>query len=164
MNRAPALLLLLAGLALAGGGKPAKVKLAPDEKALLDLLNKERKKEKLPELTLNATLCKAARRHSENMAKQEKMSHQLDGKSVGDRVTETGYDWLSIGENLAKSEAEGPGDPPASPPEEIHKMWMDSKGHRENILNPKYREVGIAKARSSKGTYYYTQVFASRRR
>ncbi len=164
MTRAAALLLVLAGLALAGGDRPAKAKLAPDEKALVDLLNKERKKEKLPELTVNAALCQAARRHSENMAKQEKMSHQLDGKGVGDRVTEAGYAWRAVGENLAKSEAEGPGDPPASPPEEIHKMWMDSKGHRENILNPKYREVGIGKARSSKGTYYYTQVFAVRQR
>ena len=44
-------------------------------------------------LKVNATLVKTARAHSENMAKQEKMAHQLDGKSVGDRTEAAGYDY-----------------------------------------------------------------------
>ena len=163
MNRAPALLLLLTGLALAGDAKPEKVKLSPDEKALLDLLNKERKKEKLAELVPEPTLQKVARQHSENMARQEKMSHELDGKKPGDRVNEAGYNYRAMGENVAMSSPEGKGDPPASPPAVIHKNWMESKGHRENILNPKFREVGISMVRAKGGTYYYTQVFGVRR-
>jgi uncharacterized protein YkwD len=152
-------------LGLAAGGEKAKepaVKLSADEKALFELLNEARKKEKLPPLALNATLCKAARAHSENMAKQEKMEHVLDGKKPGQRVNAAGYDYRAVGENLAK--AEGDADAPAAPPADIHKGWMDSKTHKANILNPKFTEVGLAMARSKKGTYYYTQVFASPRK
>jgi uncharacterized protein YkwD len=79
-------------------------------------------------------------------------------------VTDAGYDWRSVGENVAKSESEDGGEAPASPPADIHKMWMESKGHRANILGEKFREVGIAVAKSKKGTYYYTQVFAAPRK
>jgi uncharacterized protein YkwD len=163
MKRALAILLLVTGPIVAGGDRPEKAKLSADEKALLDLANKERKKEKLPGLALNPLLCKIARRHCENMAKQEKLSHELDGKKVGDRATEAGYDYRAIGENIAWSLPKEDAEAPPSPPAQIHKMWMDSKGHRENILNPKYREVGLAMVRSKKGVYYYTQVFGVRR-
>lgn len=161
-SRTGLMFLLLVSLLRAEETKPV-VKLSADEKALLELLNKERKKEKLPELTVNPLLTKAARQHSENMAKQEKMSHELDGKGVGARVTDAGYDYRSVGENLAKSEPEGEDSPP-SQPADIHKMWMDSKGHRANILSPKYREIGLSVVKSKKGTYYYTQVFAVSRK
>src|SRR5262249_8045819 len=141
-----------------------KVKLSADEQALVELLNKERKKEKLAELVVDPLLCKVARQHSENMAKHEDMKHKLDGKGVGDRVSEAGYDYRAAGEILANSKAEDDRDSPPSPPAEIHKMWMESPEHRKNILNPKYREVGLSMARSKKGTYYYTQVFAVRRK
>lgn len=159
----PVLILLLVGLATAGDDKSAKVKLSADEKTLLDLLNKERKKEKLTELIVNPLLTKAAKLHSENMAKQEKMSHELDGKGVGDRIADIGYDYRSVGENLALSEVESGDNPPPSDPADVHARWMDSKAHRDNILNGKYREVGLSVVRSNKGTYFYTQVFAVRR-
>ncbi|MFO0845150.1 MAG: CAP domain-containing protein [Gemmataceae bacterium] len=155
-------LLLAPCLALADDEKP-EAKLSADEKALLELLNKEREKEKLPKLTVNERLMKAARAHTENMAKQEKMSHELDGKNVGERVTDAGYDWGAVAENVAKAGAES-GDPPAPPAAEIHKGWMESKGHRANILGEKYKEVGLGMVKSKKGTYFYTQVFAAPRR
>jgi uncharacterized protein YkwD len=158
-------LVLCSGGAL--GDEKAKgpaVTLSADEKALIDLLNESRKKEKLPPLRVNATLCKAARGHAENMAKQEKMEHILDGKKPGQRVNAAGYDYRFVAENLAKAEAEEDPNTPASPPADIHKGWMDSKTHRDNILNPKHTEVGIGIARSKKGTYYYSQVFATPRR
>ena len=133
-----------------------------DEKALLDLLNEARKKEKLLPLKVNATLTKAARAHSENMANKEKMAHQLDGKSVGDRTTAAGYDYRVVRENLAA--AEGDADTPPPTPKEIHDKWMDSKGHRANLLDPRVTEAGIAIVVSKKGTYYYTQVFATLRK
>jgi uncharacterized protein YkwD len=155
-------LMLTTCLVLADEEKP-EAKLSADEKTLLELLNKEREKEKLPKLTVNAQLMKAARAHSENMAKQEKMAHELDGKNVGERVTDAGYEWRAVAENVAKAGAET-GDPPAPPAADIHKGWMESKGHKDNILGEKYREVGISMVKSKKGTYYYTQVFAAARK
>jgi uncharacterized protein YkwD len=136
----------------------AKVKLSKDEQALFDLMNRARAKEKLPALKLNAVLCKVAQKHSENMAKHEKMAHRLDDKGVGDRVTAAGYDWKRVRENLAR--ATGENDDPAPKPAEIHKGWMESKGHRANILHDGVTEVGISMVRGKKGTFYYTQVFA----
>jgi uncharacterized protein YkwD len=158
-----ALLFLFSVVALADDKPAAKIKLSDDEKTILDLLNQERKKEKVDELVLHPTLCKVAKQHSENMAKQEKLSHKLDDKGVAQRVTDAGYDYRSIGENLAMSEVESGDDAPPSTPKEIHQKWMESKGHRENILASKYREVGISIVRSKKGTYYYTQVFGVQR-
>jgi len=132
-------------------------KLSDDEKALVELTNKSRAEEKLPPLKINPLLCKVARQHTLNMARQEKMAHVLDGKGVAQRVTDAGYDYRKVGENLAK--ASGDAKAPPSPPAEIHKKWMESKGHRANILEAKYTEVGISVAISEKGTYFYTMVF-----
>jgi uncharacterized protein YkwD len=162
----PTLIVLLATGLLAGEKEaPARPKPAPfaaDEKALLDLLNEARKKEKLPPLKANATLHKVALLHSQNMAKQEKMAHHLDEKGVGDRTAAGGYDYRVVRENLAA--AEGDVDSPAPTPKEIHDRWMESKGHRANLLDARVTEVGIAIAVSKKGTYYYTQVFATPRK
>ncbi len=132
---------------------------ADDEKALVELLNRERARHKLAVLKVNPLLCRAARAHSENMARQEKMAHVLDGKRPGDRVAAAGYDYQRVRENLAVSLVE-PGRPPSAP-EDIHKDWMNSKGHRANILDARVTEVGISMVRSKKGNWYYTQVFAS---
>ncbi|MFO0927547.1 MAG: CAP domain-containing protein [Gemmataceae bacterium] len=134
------------------------VKLSADEKALVDLANQERKKEKLPALTVNPVLCQVARRHTENMARQERLSHQLDGKSVGGRVDEAGYDYRVVRENLARADGE-PDDPPPTPAE-LHARWMESAGHRGNILHPRVSEIGLSILRSKKGVYFVTQVFA----
>ena len=162
----PTLIVLLLLGSLSGDEAPPVVakanKFAADEKALLDLANEARKKEKLQPLKVNAVLTKVARLHSENMAKQEKMAHQLDGKGVGDRTTAGNYDYRIVRENLGA--AEGDEDTPAPTPKEIHDKWMESKGHRANLLDDRVTEVGIAIVVSKKGTYYYTQVFATLRK
>jgi uncharacterized protein YkwD len=133
------------------------------EKALFDLVNKERAKAKLSPLTINDKLTRAARRHTDNMAGQEKMSHVLDGKGPADRAKEAGYDYRKVSENLARAASEDP-DTPVPSAEEIHKSWMASKKHRANILEAKFREVGLSVGRSKKGTYFYTMVFGVRTR
>src|SRR6185437_16865023 len=116
--------------------KTVAAQMAEDEKALIDLLNKTRAKAKLPTLVLNPLLCKAAKAHTENMAKQEKMEHVLDGKGVKHRVVDAGYAYRKVGENLAK--AAGDPDLPAPAAADIHDHWMKSKNHRANIMEPKY--------------------------
>ncbi len=135
-----------------GDNKPAeKFQMSKDEQKLLELTNKEREKKKLPALKPNPQLFKAARGHSTNMAKQEKMEHVLDGKGPGQRARAAGYraDWIA--ENIAAGEDWTLAGVVAD--------WMDSKGHRENILSTKYTEVGVGMAKTDNGEWYYTLLF-----
>jgi uncharacterized protein YkwD len=130
-----------------------KFEMSKEEKEILELTNKEREKEKLPLLEPHPLLFKAARGHSANMAKQEKMEHVLDDKNPGQRVEDAGYKWMNVGENIAVTDTE--------PPAAIVKLWMDSKLHRANILGKEFRHIGIGIAKNDKGETYYTEVFAS---
>jgi len=132
-------------------GDKQKLNLSKEEQRLLDLTNAERKHQNLPPLVPNPVLFQVARAHAANMARQEKMDHNLDGKKPRERVTEAGYRWHYTGENLAYAEVEL---------EEVMKGWMDSPKHRDNILSWKYTEIGLGMARSAQGLVYYTQVFA----
>ena len=131
---------------------PAMLELTADEKVILELTNKARAAEKLPPLTANAALFQAARSHSENMAKQSKLEHELDGKRVSDRATAAGYNWDEIAENIAVAEN--------ATPQEVVEGWLKSEGHRKNLLNPNVTEIGLGVATTAKGETYYTQVFA----
>jgi uncharacterized protein YkwD len=153
------LALLLAAASFAASQDRPAPKLADDLKALLDLANKEREEKKLPALVESPLLTRIARAHAENMARQEKMEHVLDGKGVARRAEEAGYKYRVIGENLAR--ARGEADLPAPPPADIHAQWMKSKRHADNVLNPKFREAGLATARGKSGTIYYAQVFGT---
>lgn len=128
-----------------------------DEKILLELINKERAKKELPPLRANPLLFKVARAHSANMARQQKMEHELDNKKPGERILASGYDYGRATENLAT--ADGP-----VPLARIVADWMDSKIHRENILDTKVSEAGLGIAKNAKGEVYYTQVFARPRK
>jgi uncharacterized protein YkwD len=156
------LLLLAAPLVLADDKKEApKTETRTersDEQTLLELVNKERAKKKLPPLRPNAILSKVARGHSANMAKQGKMEHVLDGKDPGDRVLAAGYDWGKVSENIAVSE------PPGAPLPQIVKEWMNSETHRKNLLSDRVTETGLGIAKNSKGEVYYTQLFARPRK
>jgi uncharacterized protein YkwD len=158
MNRLLILLSVLSVLAAAPGAPaaddkqdPPPFKLSDDEKTLLDLTNAERAKEKLPPLTANPLLFRAARAHSANMAKKGEMKHVLDGKDPQDRLDAVHYDLRKCGENIAYSDGVSL--------QEIMKKWMDSKVHRDNILDPAFAEIGIGVARNDKGEIYYTQDF-----
>ena len=133
--------------------KPEKFRISEEEQKILDQANEARKEEKLPPLKPNPTLFKVARAHSANMAKQEKMDHVLDGKNPADRVKAAGYKYSDIGENIAEGEN--------WPLTNVHKAWMESEHHRENILKGKFTEIGIGIARGESGKTYYTQVFGS---
>jgi uncharacterized protein YkwD len=145
-----------AGLAYAADTKDDDAKLSKDEQRILDLTNEARAKEKLPPLKVNATLLKVARAHSANMARQGKMEHVLDGKKPSERIDKAGYDYRSCGENIGAAEK-------GATLDALFKGWMDSKVHRENILSPKFDEIGIGIATDDKGETYYTQDFGKRR-
>jgi uncharacterized protein YkwD len=133
-----------------------KLKISEDEQKLIDLTNAARKKEGLPALKANATLFAAARGHSKNMANKGEMKHVLDGKDASKRLKDAGYTYSWYGENIAMGTRVSL--------DQIMKQWMESKGHRANILEKKVTEIGIGIADDGKGTLYYTQVFGSPRK
>ncbi len=87
------------------------------------------------------------------MAKQEKMDHKLDDKTPFDRMRAAGYLFKLAGENIARGEGN-------VTQRDVVREWMESKGHRENILGAEFTETGVGLARAEDGQIYYTQVFA----
>jgi uncharacterized protein YkwD len=148
---------MLTAVLLVALGSPAiddAPKLSADEAAVIDLVNAERKKADLPPLKPNPKLLAAARGHAANMAKQDKLEHDLDGKSAADRVKETGYKYTSTGENILWN---------APTPKEAVAAWMESEPHKANILGENYTEIGVGVVKNEKGERYWVQVFGKPR-
>lgn len=134
-------------------GKDGELKIAPFEQAILDLANEERKKEGLPPLKVNDKLFQIARAHSVNMAKQEKCDHVLDGKDPTHRAKEAGYPPF-VAENCAWGQRTAA---------EVVRDWMNSPGHRANLLNKTATEAGIGYSTNPRSGTYSTMVFGFRR-
>ncbi|MEV7279902.1 CAP domain-containing protein [Streptomyces sp. NPDC093111] len=116
------------------------------------LVNAERAKVGCSPLTSNATLARAAQGHSDDMAARDFFDHtNPDGAGPGERVTAAGYPWSTYGENIAMGQ---------SSPEQVMDSWMNSPGHRANILNCDFKEIGIGI--HDAGGPYWTQVFGAR--
>jgi len=87
---------------------------------------------------LNSQLNQAATNHANDMTTNNFFSHTgSDGSNVGTRVTRTGYNWSTVGENIASGYRSA---------QEVHDGWMNSSGHRANILNSNYTQIGIARS------------------
>ena len=127
--------------------------LLPQEQELIALLNDQRVQNGLAALPESAGLCTAARNHSVDMAQHNFMSHTgSDGSDPGDRILATGYQWGSYGENVGAG---------YSTPAAMVNAWMNSPGHRANILS-NFCYLGVGYAYSSQSTYghYWTLVLA----
>ena len=146
-------LVALIGSAQEGDKKTAPFKLSAEEKRLLDLTNAEREKAELPLLKPSPVLTKLARAHSQNMAKQEKLDHDLDCKTPFDRLRDAEYQYQRAAENVAQAGEQ-------ASMADIMKLWLDSEPHRANIMGEGYTEIGIGIAKNDKGELYATQVFA----
>jgi uncharacterized protein YkwD len=129
----------------AANATPANASKREIVRATLCALNRERAHHGLGGLKLNKRLSRAARGHARDMARRNYFSHDtLGGGSFVDRIRATGYlqgarSWV-VGENL------GWGSRGFSRPRVIMRMWMKSPGHRANILNASFREIGIGVA------------------
>jgi uncharacterized protein YkwD len=115
---------------------------------LLSLHNNHRQRLGLNQLTLNQALINAAQKHSEWMNQNKVLNHFANGNGPGDRITAEGYKWVSYGENIASGYAT---------PQAVFQGWLNSSGHRANIENPNFRDVGFGLAGR-----YWTTNFASR--
>ena len=137
-----------------GGLMPADDNVAQLSAAILCLVNAERTANgNLPPLTENAQLDSASAGMCKRMVAEHFFSHDTpDGKTVVDRIEPTGYipnggDWV-VGENLAW------GSGALSTPQSIVNGWMNSPGHKANILASDYKDIGLAACMGSPTTTY----------
>jgi len=121
------------------------------EQQVVDLVNLERAKKKLSPLAHDERLMDAARRHSTDMADGNFLDHTgSDGSNAGQRIDDTGYDWHTWGENIAYGYPN---------PARVVDAWMNSSGHRANILNPNFVHIGVGHV--DDGVDFWTQDFAA---
>jgi uncharacterized protein YkwD len=137
-----------------GGGK---IKLNAKEERTLRLHNRERRSRGLRALCVHPKLTKAARAHSSSMIKKDYFGHG----SVGRRLKRHGYKWRVYGENIAGGTGR------YASPANAFRRWMNSSGHRANILDRRFREIGIGTAtgkyKGRRGYTMYTVDFGRRR-
>jgi uncharacterized protein YkwD len=111
----------------------------------------------VPPLALSPQLSEAARAHARDLARNNMLSHAgSDGSSPAERVTRTGYPWRTVGENVAA----GP-----TTAESVMEGWLASPGHCENLMSPRFAEMGlgyVVDAKSASGVYW-AQVFGARK-
>lgn len=111
-----------------------------EARALLDAVNWSRALAGLSPVRCDARMVRAARDHAKDMVRRDFFDHDSpDGQSIADRATRAGYAWQAVGENLsAGRETAG----------EVVQAWLDSPGHRDNMLDPDMRDAGVAYVRA----------------
>ncbi|TVL91573.1 sigma-70 family RNA polymerase sigma factor [Streptomyces sp. SAJ15] len=120
---------------------------------VLELVNVERATAGCSPVRRNDLLVTAAQRHSDDMAARDYFDHTSpDGSDPGDRITAAGYRWRTYGENIAAGQQTA---------QSVMDSWMNSPGHRQNILNCDVTEMGVGVNLDSGGPIW-TQVFGDR--
>ncbi|WIL48693.1 CAP domain-containing protein [Bacillus bombysepticus] len=138
--------------------KPAEQKPAEEAKSLsefeqrvVELTNAERAKQGLPALKIDTELSKVARIKSEDMQKNHYFDHNSPTYgSPFDMMKKFGISYTSAGENIAQGQRT---------PEEVVQAWMNSAGHRANILNNGFTHIGVGYVESGN---YWTQQFITK--
>ncbi|MFE7172784.1 CAP domain-containing protein [Streptomyces sp. NPDC057616] len=120
---------------------------------VVDLTNRERARTGLPGLTTDALLTTAAQAHSADMVARAFYSHTSpDGSRPWDRAAAAGARRRSVGENIACGQRS---------PAEVVEGWMNSPGHRANILKSDFTHIGIGLAGGGAAGTYWTQLFGA---
>lgn len=124
------------------------------EAQCLDAINRERDTRGLNVLEFSPELLNVARDYSRWMAEEKFFSHtDPQGRTVKQRVNDAGIKWRTLGENLAY--ANGYINPVAA----SMSGWMESPGHRRNILDSAFRKTAIGVWIANDGTVYFTEIF-----
>lgn len=118
---------------------------------VVSLVNSERAKAGVRALTADAALMKTATLKSQDMVKNNYFSHTSPTYgSPFDLMNKYGISYRTAGENIAMGQTS---------PTQVMNAWMNSAGHRANILNGSYTKIGVGVAQNSSGQYYWTQHF-----
>ncbi|HEV2122917.1 MAG TPA: CAP domain-containing protein [Chloroflexota bacterium] len=122
---------------------------------VVELTNLERIKAGLQPLVANTSLAGASQKYSGVLATDQCWAHTCGPEpEFAKRAASSGYTgWTRLGENIAAGQRT---------PEEVVASWMNSPGHRANILNPDFNEIGVGLVRAGKMGAYWTQMFGTR--
>lgn len=121
------------------------------EQQVITLVNQQRASNGLPALKGNWELCRVARYKSQDMINKKYFAHQSPTYgSPFDMMEAFGIKFSAAGENIAYGQ---------KTPQQVMNSWMNSPGHRNNILSRSYNQIGVGVAKASNGTYYWTQMF-----
>jgi len=132
------------------GDHTPKVRDRDPEARVLTLLNAERRRRNLSPLALDAAATRAAQAHSRDMCQRRFFSHiSPEGTQPWDRLRAAGASFKAAAENIAVG---------YRTPEEVHRGWLDSPGHRANRLNPVYRRAGVG-LHVCGDAVYWTELF-----
>ncbi len=118
------------------------------EKQVIDLTNAQRTKNGLPALKADTALGKVAKTKANDMQQKNYFSHTSPTYgSPFDMMRDMGVSYKTAGENIAKGQAS---------PDAVVNAWMNSEGHRKNILNPNFTHIGVGHQASGN---YWSQMF-----
>lgn len=142
-----------------GGGDGGGV--SSEAAQVVELVNNERAQAGCPPLQISSQLAAAALGHSKDMADNDYFSHtSLDGRAFWQRIEAQGYSFWSAGENIAAG---------YQTPAAVMAGWMDSSGHRANILDCDFKDIGVGYYYLANDSgdlnyrHYWTQDFGTRR-
>ncbi len=123
------------------------------EQKVVELVNVERSKAGLPALKLDTAMSNVARMKSKDMATNNYFAHQSPTYgSAGNMLSQFGIKWSAWGENIASGQRT---------PEAVVTAWMNSSGHRANIMSTNFSRIGVGYVTNANGTPYWTQMFAN---
>ena len=124
------------------------------ENEVVRLVNVQRSRNGLGPLVANAELSRVARIKSQDMINKRYFSHYSPTYGSPFQMMQAfGIRFYSAGENIAMGQRT---------PSEVMNSWMNSAGHKANILNVNFKEIGVGAARDSSGSLYWTQMFITR--
>ncbi|MFE9560004.1 CAP domain-containing protein [Streptomyces sp. NPDC006487] len=139
------------GSASQASGSASRASGSSDAQEVVRLVNVERAAAGCPALKTDPVLTKAAQSYSDSMAATGNFSHTgSDGSQPKDRVEAAGYSWSQTGENIAMGQRDAAA---------VMDSWMNSPGHRANILNCSFTEIGVGI--NSGGGPWWTQSFGT---
>jgi stress response protein SCP2 len=122
---------------------------------VVDRTNAERGRHGLRPLAVDQRLAAAAQAHSADMVRRGFFAHESpDGRQVWDRAVAAGYAYRKVAENIAAGQRTA---------EEVVRGWMESPGHRANILDRDLTQIGVGRADGGSYGVYWTQVFGTPR-
>lgn len=125
------------------------------EWAVFDFVNLERTKEGLPPLRWNKALAETARVHSRKMSETGAVSHYEDDLTLAERMRKGGFtSWSALGENVAQNRGY------ENPARAAVERWMQSEGHKRQILDRRFDVAGVGAAYDGSGQVFITQEFA----
>ncbi|MCK8826959.1 CAP domain-containing protein [Natroniella acetigena] len=125
--------------------------IAAYEAEVVELVNVERERKGLEPYQHNQQVSQVARRKSEDMRDNNYFSHQSPTYgSPFDMLEQYNVEFRAAGENIAKGQRS---------PAQVVRSWMDSPGHRRNILSQEFTDIGVGYAQNGDGETYWTQMF-----